>query len=353
MRPFRTLARMVPGGSRFRGAVLAAALVVVLGGCGEQQESARAGTDRSPEPSAAWTPVTGPSASPSSSPTPADAKGSRVPDGVESAAAEVGLPDLKQTPGGSARKRPGLDLRVHGADVSWPQCPKGQGIPQRKAHGAPMPTKAARFVVIGLTNGPSFTPNPCLARQVAWARERNLLTGAYAVTSYPTPTGLRRYGRTGPYDAGSLAGRLRNVGYQAALFNLENLERAGLASTPVIWVDVEPLTIFEWSRNHRLNRAVVQGTLRGYTDAGYRVGLYSTPYLWRQIVGDFRLGLPEWRAAGMSSRAEALRRCHPDWSFAGGHAVLGQWVEQDRDRNVTCPRAMTDVRHWFGRPANR
>ena len=36
-----------------------------------------------------------------------------------------------------------------GADVSWPQCPKGLGIPEKRTEGRPMPTSSARFVVLG------------------------------------------------------------------------------------------------------------------------------------------------------------------------------------------------------------
>ena len=55
---------------------------------------------------------------------------------------------------------------VVGRDVSWPNCPRGMGIPSRPSQGKPMPPPSARFVVIGLTNGPAFHPNPCLETQV-------------------------------------------------------------------------------------------------------------------------------------------------------------------------------------------
>ena len=65
------------------------------------------------------------------------------------------------------------------------------------------------------------------------------------------------------------------------------------------------------------------------------------------MVGDLALDVPEWRAAGQTSRAEALRRCRDDWVIQGGKGVLGQWVEGGRDLNVTCPGASTAVRRWF------
>ena len=67
------------------------------------------------------------------------------------------------------------------------------------------------------------------------------------------------------------------------------------------------------------------------------------------IVGRLRSGAPEWRPAGARGLDEALRRCRDDWSFGGGPGVLGQWVEDGRDRNVVCPGAMPDPGQWFHR----
>ncbi len=235
---------------------------------------------------------------------------------------------------------------VEGADASWPQCPKGMGIPQKPTQGSPMPLPTARFVILGLTNGPGFTPNPCLADQVEWIRSRGLLAAAYAVNSYPDSGTLERYRDQGPYDGSSRAGALGNVGYQQALFNLATMRSAGLES-PVIWLDVEPVPGFAWSADTAANAAVVRGAARGYTDKGFRIGVYSTQLLWAEVVGDLRLGLPEWRAAGQTSRAEALRRCGPDRMFQGGEPVLSQWVELGRDRNITCPGTSAQMLRWF------
>lgn len=235
---------------------------------------------------------------------------------------------------------------VLGADVSWPQCPRGMGIPERRTLGAPMPLPRAEFVVIGLTNGPGFTANPCLVDQVTWARERNLMVAAYAVASQPSDARVEEHGADGPYDGTTALGALANTGYQQALINVAGLRRAGL-NTPVVWVDVEPVADFDWGPDVVANSAVVEGAVEAYADAGYRVGIYSTPALWAQIVGDLALGLPEWRAAGQTSRAEALSRCGRDWSIQGGEAVLGQWVEAARDQNVTCPGQEQRLGRWF------
>jgi hypothetical protein len=220
------------------------------------------------------------------------------------------------------------------------------GIPEKRSLGSPMPLPSAKFVILGLTNGPAFTPNPCLASQTQWVKSRRLLAAAYAVNSYPNDQTLARYGKEGPFDAGSRLGALSNVGYQQAKFNLATMKRSGL-QTPIVWLDVEPVPIFEWSSDTTANAAVVRGAARGYTDAGYRIGAYSTQALWTTVVGGLRLGIPEWRAAGQTSRAEALRRCGSDRMFQGGKPVLSQWVEDNRDRNVTCPGTSAEMTRWF------
>ncbi len=242
---------------------------------------------------------------------------------------------------------PSYDRLVLGGDVSWPQCPKGMGIPEKPTLGLSMPLPSAEFVIMGLTNGPAFTPNPCLADQVQWVKERHLMASAYAVNSYPDDATLAEHGSEGPYDGSTRLGALRNVGYQQAMFNLGTMNAAGLL-TPMIWLDVEPVPIFEGSADKEANAAVVEGAARGYLDAGYQIGAYSTPLLWETVVGDFTLGgIPEWRAAGQTSQAEALERCGSDWSFQGGPGVIGQWVADNRDLNVTCPGASKQMFRYF------
>lgn len=245
-----------------------------------------------------------------------------------------------------ARVAPSLSGEVTGGDVSWPQCPKGLGIPERRTLGLPMPTAAAEYVVLGLTNGPGFTANPCLGDQVRWVRERRLMAAAYAVASYPSDDAVAEHAAAGPYDGSTRLGALANTGYQQALANVVTMRHAGLAS-PVVWVDVEPVPDFEWSSDREANAAVVEGVVRGYRDAGYRVGVYSTPALWAGVVGGLALGLPEWRAAGQTSRAEARERCGADWSIQGGDAVLAQWVEGNRDLDLTCPGTSARMGRWF------
>ena len=81
------------------------------------------------------------------------------------------------------------------------------GIPQKQGQGSPMPVDAARYVILGLTNGPGFYPNPCLASQVAWVKSRHLMAAAYSVISTPRasatsrPTGTRARSTAAPGSA--------------------------------------------------------------------------------------------------------------------------------------------------------
>lgn len=229
--------------------------------------------------------------------------------------------------------------RVTGADISWPNCPKGMGIPSRRTLGLPMPLDSAAFVIVGLTNGPGFVPNPCLAEQVAWVKDHRRWLGAYAMTTFPRRAERAAYGGSGPWSADAPWAVLRNTGYAQATFNVASLRGAGM-DVPFVWVDVEPYPTHPWSGRRAANRAVITGAVRGYEDAGYRVGFYSYLNGWRAVVGDWRKpAYPTWYPVGAEpdGYSEARSRCRLP-SFSGGPVLLGQWVDGNRDRNVTCAR---------------
>ena len=104
-----------------------------------------------------------------------------------------------------------------------------------------------------------------------------------------------------------------------------------------------------WPRTPRTNRAVIAGLLHGYREAGLRVGFYSTPYVWEQILGGARYGLPEWRSAGETSLDAARQRC-AGGAFQGGPALLAQWWVPRKDFDIACPaRAAAVLGAWFHR----
>jgi hypothetical protein len=237
--------------------------------------------------------------------------------------------------------------RGGGRDIGWPQCPTHLGNHGRHGLGQPMPDAGVRFVIVGLTNGRSFTPNPCLALHLRWVRTHHVHAAAYAFSTYPTRGQLRRDGHAGPYDGRHLLGALRNAGHAAARYNIRVMRQHGFV-TPHVWLDVEPSSSRPWSHRHRRNAAVVAGWVRAYREAGYSVGFYSTINLWHDILGPLRLHLPEWRTAGPASPRAALGRCR-ERSFQGGPAVVAQWWTRHRDFDRLCPspsRAATLDRYF-------
>lgn len=260
------------------------------------------------------------------------------------AAAAVAAPEA------SATTAPTATTAVErGADVSWPNCPQDRTRPPDPLRGKPMPTGATRFVVIGVTGGHAFSRNDCLATQVAWARQHHQLTAAYVVTSYPSAAQLASYGAAGPYRGTSLLTRLRNVGWAQARSAVATMRQAGLG-TPMVWLDIEYMKLWPWSRSRTDNRAVVEGAVAAYRSAGLRVGFYSTQRQWNDILGVARYGAPEWHTAGATSAAAALRACTTR-SFQGGPTLVAQWWDATTDHDVLCPGRVPSgsVTRWFTR----
>ena len=232
-------------------------------------------------------------------------------------------------------------VQLVGNDVSWPQCPKGMGIPSRPTEGKKMPKSSTKFLIIGLTNGPGFYPNPCLASQVAWAKRHHVYTAPYAFTTYPTSSQLKKYGKKGPYTGSSTTVKLKNAGYAEAQFNVANMRRAGL-SAPFIWVDVEySRSPAKWSSSRTQNKAVLDGVFAGYKAAGLKVGVYTSEDPWRKLIGKARYNVPEWRTVGPASQKKAMQKCSVR-SVQGGKIVLAQWwvddskTDNSTDYNVLC-----------------
>ena len=203
-----------------------------------------------------------------------------------------------------------------------------------------MPPTDTKFVIIGLTKGLAFTSNPCLASQVQWATSRSKPSHAYGMATYPTSAQLQTYGGAGPWQTTTLVARLSNVGYAEAKSAVASLQQVGW-KPPVVWIDVEPRPAQPWpsgtAAKRALNRAVVEGFMRGLADSGNGYGVYSYTNGWNEIVGAWRLPhVPVWATAGrLDYPTEALDRCSQS-SFSGGRVLISQWYDDTRDYNRTC-----------------
>jgi hypothetical protein len=250
--------------------------------------------------------------------------------GVVTAVTGTAVTALAAAPAASAADR----APVVGNDVSWPNCPKGMGIPSRRSEGQPMPSTTTGFVVLGLTNGPGFYVNPCLKSQVSWATTHHRMTGMYAMTTFPTKGQLARYGASGPFRGADPTTQVRNAAYAEARFNIANARAAGLTNR-FVWIDVEDYRWAPWTTSATRNRVAVEAAVRAYHDAGIGVGIYSVVGMWNRLTGSWRNGLPVWDAVGGTGSRGATARCAAP-SFTGGSRVLTQWATPHQDFDVTC-----------------
>jgi hypothetical protein len=206
-------------------------------------------------------------------------------------------------------------------------------LPKKQGKGLPLPGPTAQFVILGLTNGPGFHANPCLAWEVG--QTRGLATAAYAFLSLPTPAQISRYGG------------LRNAARAEAQLNVATLRASGL-QTPMIWIDVEPQPyLAPWGDDVAANRTTILAAREAYREAGYATGFYSSDTPWKHITGGLRSDDPVWVTVGPRGRAAALAKCVAP-TFSGGPAVLAQWWDGPReDLDLVCPAARRRVGTLF------
>ena len=230
---------------------------------------------------------------------------------------------------------PAQAATLYGHDISWPQCSTAEG-----GFGLPFPPTTTQFVVLGLTKGLPLTENPCLGRQLTWARTHSKVAQAYTMAAFPTASQLRNDSSKGPWSASTRAGQLSNAGYAQASFAAASLARNSFRPA-MVWIDVEPRTAQPWptatAAEQRENRLVIEGVMRGLREAGYSYGLYSYTSGWQAITASWYLpGVPVWATAGrLDYPTEAQDRCIQP-SFSGGRVYLSQWYDDVRDYDLTC-----------------
>ncbi len=210
-----------------------------------------------------------------------------------------------------------------GFDISFPQC------------DGTFPTlNAYPFGVVGVTSGHAFRDNPCFAAEYGWAAHTLAPESVYLNLNEDIGV-TALYGDTGPYgacDAGTACHAL-NYGYNAA----SSAYTAAARQAPTFvaqmwWLDIE--TENSWSETDlSLNRDVIVGALRFLRDEHpFAVGIYSTASMWREITGEWQVGLPVWLGGGTKETAQSL--CGV--GFTGGQVYLVQYARGDYDGNYAC-----------------
>ena len=214
---------------------------------------------------------------------------------------------------------------THGYDISWPQCDGSRA--------SSLPGSGATYAILGLTHGAGHTRNPCLAGQVAWAKAHHVLVGAYLVPSYPTPREQADASAGPAGNCGDAACRRENDGAKQAADALEVMKDAGLPA-PMVWVDVEFRHYRSWSKSASANADVIRGVFLGLEAAHMPYGVYTTSYMWKKIVGSWRVDVPNWLPGGSGRSADAEKVCRA--TGTGGTTWLGQYTRHF-DEDLTCP----------------
>ena len=241
-----------------------------------------------------------------------------------------------------------------GNDVSAPQC-------NGTAAGT-LPAPPA-FAVIGVNGGVANTSNPCFAAQLAWAQAsrggtKQPIISFYVNTANPGLAGswwptsnttqpssgtVTRSPVTVPNPYGTCAGANDAAcafvyGYSMALDDalVRGVPNPGAQTW---WLDVE--TINTWQADKNANRASVEGMAALFTHIGAKIGLYSTPAHWFEIVGTVAktsplYAMPSWIAMGPTTEAKATKACGQVPLTAGGRVSSIQFVAAGFDYDVSC-----------------
>jgi hypothetical protein len=212
-----------------------------------------------------------------------------------------------------------------GWDISYPQC------------GGPYPEGASAYSIIGVNGGRAFRHNKCLAHQWQWARGRGA-AGVYVNVNFPRSADELARGATSDRQPDCAPGALACVAYNFGLNGIrDSLAYAGSqgVQVPFIWLDVEQLNY--WTPNPELNAVVLRGAIDGVREAGLEVGIYSTPYQFRKLMGAEQPGVPVW-TAGANGLGAVAGYCQAK-GFGGGPVALVQLLPGQFDPNLACPGA--------------
>jgi len=232
-----------------------------------------------------------------------------------------------------------------GNDVSYPQCRK-------------MPPSQHAFGIVGVNDGRADTTNPCLAAEIAWARNSSGATrqpkvsfyvntgdpGNLKVTDWPANNYDPISGRGVADPYGACAGRDdRACAWQFGRNMAELDARTRGISRPGRyrwWLDVE--TITSWESSTRNNRADLEGMVAYFHRIGITVGIYSTAFQLHKIVKivpstSLLYRLPDW-IPGARTLAQAAANCRLAPLTGRGIVTLTQWAMSKIDHDFSCAR---------------
>lgn len=211
------------------------------------------------------------------------------------------------------------DNAAMGFAISYPQCPNS------------FPSSSYEYGILGVTDGRSFTHNPCLKQEISWAQKARHHPSFYINLSFPQASypALVKSFQCVPMDEKCVA---YQFGKAIARDAYDYAQSQGLTDVPW-WLDMQ--TISTWSPNKDLNAQVVQGAVDFYKSKNLPVGLSTTPYQWNQIAGDYVTHLPNW-VPGRVDKKVAAQYCLTGKSYSGGWVQQVAYVENNFEVVYAC-----------------
>ncbi len=180
---------------------------------------------------------------------------------------------MAEAPGSGAFVGSTYPSGAYGYDISRYQC-------------SSLPSGDHQISIVQVDGSSSGNTNPCLSEELAWAG------GGLNLYTYLT------YTTSGTNEPGCNGDTSCNAGYQAGLSAYNDASQAGAGSTATPWwLDVETASA-NWSGNFGENAQFVQGALNALheTEGIPYVGIYASPGVWNNIVGNYQPDVPYWMA---------------------------------------------------------
>ncbi len=219
------------------------------------------------------------------------------------------------------------------------------------------------FVVVGVTAGKDFVYNPRIYSEYSFAQFGSSRPTLYLNLNAPYGSTATAANVSTPHPCSTLFGAATtsalaggtypepttcasyNYGWNAARSAYAYAVGASV-SAPLWWLDIEEAN--SWSADTAVNDAVMQGAIDYLNSQNIRVGIYSVPYMWREIAGSFSpiqslsgasATTPTWFPIGTATEVQALNACLTKSALISTSPV---WVIQYEasttaiDQNIAC-----------------
>jgi len=177
--------------------------------------------------------------------------------------------------------------------------------------------------VVQATGASGAAPNPCLSQEAAWAG------AGLNLYSYMT------YGTSATPEPGCNGDMACNFGYQAGVYAFNYVSGQGVSPFVTWWLDVEKDP--SWTSDTTENAQVVQGAINALRGLGINnVGIYASPDVWNQIVGDYQPPVPLWVAwwtGNGPANCTGVQAAFPAALLPTGPVFLTQYTDQANGPN--------------------